>query len=84
MPSYDYRCEHNGQVVEVMHKMSEKLSTWGELCEKAGLDAGDTPAEAPVVRLITGGSVVSSSALSNPEAPSCGMGGCAGGMCGLN
>jgi len=84
MPSYDYRCEDNGQVVEVMHKMSEKLSTWGELCEKAGLDTGDTPAEAPVVRLITGGSVVSSSALSNPEAPSCGMGGCAGGMCGLN
>ena len=84
MPSYDYRCEQNGQVVEVVHKMSEKLSTWGEVCEKAGMELGDTPAETPVVRLITGGNVISSSALSNPEAPACGAGGCGGGMCGLN
>ena len=84
MPSYDYRCEQNGQVVEVSHKMSEKLRTWGELCEKAGLEAGDTPVDTPVVRLITGGNVISSSTLSNPDAPSCSTGGCAGGMCGLN
>ena len=84
MPSYDYRCEQNGQVVEVVHKMSEKLTTWGEVCEKANLELGDTPADTPVVRLITGGNVISSSALSNPEAPACGAGGCAGGMCGLN
>jgi hypothetical protein len=84
MPSYDYRCEQNGQVVEVMHKMSEKLKTWGEVCEKANLEPGDTPVDAPVVRLITGGNIVSSSALSNPEVPPCASGGCAGGMCGLN
>lgn len=60
MPSYDYRCEKNGQVVEVHHKMSEKLSTWGEVCEKAGLELGDTPAETPVVRLISGGSILPS------------------------
>ena len=84
MPSYDYRCDQNGQVVEVIHKMSEKLVTWGEVCQKAGLDLGDIPADAPVTRLITGGNVVSSSALSNPEAPACGAGGCAGGFCGLN
>ncbi len=84
MPSYDYRCDQNGQVVEVMHKMSEKLATWGEVCEKASLELGDTPADAPVTRLITGGNVVSSSTLSNPEAPACATGGCAGGMCGLN
>ncbi len=84
MPSYDYRCEQNGQVVEVSHKMSEKLSTWGEVCDKANLELGDTPADSPVVRLITGGNVVSRSALSNPDAPACGTGGCAGGMCGLN
>lgn len=84
MPSYDYRCEQNGRVVEVMHKMSEKLATWGEICEKANLDPGDTPADAPVVRLITGGNVISSAALSNPEAPACATGGCSGGMCGLN
>ena len=83
MPSYDYRCEANGRVVEVRHGMSEKLETWGEVCAKAGIEAGDTAADAPVARLITGGSVVSSSALSNPDAPACGTGGCGGGMCGL-
>ena len=64
--------------------MSEKLATWGEVCEKANIPLGDTAADTPVNRLITGGSVVSSSALSNPEAPACGAGGCPGGMCGLN
>lgn len=83
MPSYDYRCAANGQVVEVRHPMSEKLTTWGQVCACAGIDAGETATDAPVERLITGGSVVSSSALSNPEPP-CGSGGCAGGMCGLN
>ena len=53
MPRYDYRCEQNGQVIEVSHKMSEKLTTWGELCEKAGMEPGDTPAEAPITRLIS-------------------------------
>jgi len=84
MPSYDYRCTANGRVVEVRHGISEKLTTWGEVCARAHIDTGDTAADVPVERLITGGSVVSSSALSNPEAPICGSGGCAGGMCGLN
>lgn len=84
MPSYDYRCEQNDRVVEVHHKMSEKLFTWGEVCERAGVDLGDTPADSPVIRLITGGHVVSSSTLSNPEAPACSSGGCGGGLCGLN
>jgi hypothetical protein len=84
MPTYDYRCEQNGRVVEVSHKMSEKLTNWGEVCQTAGLEPGDTPLDSPVVRLITGGNVVSSSALSNPGAPACGAGGCGGGMCGLN
>lgn len=84
MPSYDYLCDANGRVVEVRHGMNEKLSNWGEVCDKAGIETGDTAADTPVKRLITGGSVVSSSALSNPEAPACGAGGCAGGLCGLN
>lgn len=83
MPTYDYRCEANGRVVEVRHGMNEVLSTWGDLCDRAGVDLGETAAETPVKRLITGGNVVSSSVLSNPEAPSCGSGGCGGGMCGL-
>ena len=82
MPTYDYLCEANGQVVEVNHPMSDTLSTWGELCERAGLEAGDTPADAPVQRLATGGQVVKSSSLGD-AAPPCAAGGCGGGMCGL-
>ena len=44
MPTYDYRCEANGRVVEVRHRMSERLTTWGELCKLAGLDASRNPA----------------------------------------
>jgi predicted nucleic acid-binding Zn ribbon protein len=86
MPTYDYRCEANGRIVEVNHRMSEKLSTWGELCERASLDCGDTPADTPVQRLATGGNVVGSSNLGSgfDPAPACGAGGCGTGMCGLN
>jgi len=84
MPSYDYQCESNGQVVEVRHSMSQNLTTWGEVCETAGIELGGTPAETPVKRLITGGQVVSSSNLKDSAPPSCGSGMCGGGFCGLN
>jgi predicted nucleic acid-binding Zn ribbon protein len=84
MPSYDYRCSVNGRVVEVRHGINEKLANWGEVCATAGIELDGTAADAPVERLITGGGVVASAALSNPEAPTCGAGGCGGGMCGLN
>jgi hypothetical protein len=29
VPTYDYRCETNGQVLEVKHHMNERLATWG-------------------------------------------------------
>jgi len=29
MPTYDYRCDANGKTVEVIHRMSEQLNTWG-------------------------------------------------------
>ena len=84
MPSYDYYCEANQQTVEVRHGMNEKLATWGEVCEKSGLEPGRTALKTPVQRLISGGAVVSSSALHNPDAPACAAGGCcAGGACGL-
>ncbi len=85
MPSYDYRCTANGRVVEVKHRMSEALSTWGELCERAGIEPGDTAIDSPVKRIISGGQFISSSALSNPEAPACNTGGCCpGGVCGMD
>lgn len=83
MPTYDYLCEANGRVVEVQHRMSERIATWGELCAAAGLEAGDTPASAPVQKLITGGSVITKGSLGSGPVPACGGGGCAGGFCGL-
>lgn len=83
MPSYDYYCEQNGRTVEVSHPMSENVSTWGELCQRAGVEAGETPADAPVKRLITGGAVIGSRSSSAAE-PACASGSCcAGGMCGF-
>ena len=83
MPSYDYFCPANGRTVEVRHSMKDKLQTWGEVCQLAGLPLDEVAADSPVQRLISGGAYVSSSALKNPE-PACGSGGCGGGMCGLN
>jgi len=59
MPTYDYICDSNGQVVEVKHAMSSEVHSWGELCELAAIDAQGTPLDAPVRRLATGGQVMS-------------------------
>ncbi|MCP5420734.1 MAG: zinc ribbon domain-containing protein, partial [Gammaproteobacteria bacterium] len=71
---------------EVSHRMSESLSTWGELCQQADWPLGDTAADTPVKKLITGGHVVSHSHLGSGKAPPCESGApCCGGMsCGLN
>ncbi len=83
MPSYDYRCIENNRVVEVNHSMNEKLTTWGEVCERAGLDLDGISANSPVERLITGGQFINSNSLKNPE-PSCATGSCCpSGVCGL-
>lgn len=85
MPTYDYRCDSNGQTVEVKHRMSENITTWGELCKSAGVEVGSTPTNSPVRRLATGGQVVKSSSLGDTSAPACNTGPCCGGgMCGLN
>lgn len=86
MPTYDYRCPANDRVVEVSHRMSENMATWGEICERLGMDAGDTPSDSPVVRLATGGNIVSSSSSGGGmEMPACNTGGCCGGgMCGIH
>lgn len=84
MPTYDYYCESNDQTVEVKHKMRETLTTWGKLCEHAGRTMGDTPANAPVKRLATGGQIVKRSSLGDGNAPACDAGPCCGGgACGL-
>ncbi len=84
MPTYDYRCEFNGQIIEVKHRMNERASTWGELCALAGVAPGDTPLDSAVEKLITGGQVVRSDSLGDAGQPPCGTGPCcSGGMCGM-
>jgi len=53
MPLYDYFCPSNDQKIEVMHSINQKIATWGELCQLAKCDRGDTPEDAPVQRLIS-------------------------------
>ncbi len=57
MPTYEYKCEQNGETLEVVHSMSRSVSGWGELCEIAGRDPGDTPENAKVVRLLSASAV---------------------------
>ncbi len=90
MPSYDYLCKANRRIVEVRHRMDEKVETWGELCRLAGIEPGDIPFDSPVEKLITGGNVISSSALKNLEpacaSESCGQNRptcCGGGNCAM-
>jgi predicted nucleic acid-binding Zn ribbon protein len=89
MPTYEYKCESNGRVVEVSHKMAEKVKTWGELCKRAEIMPGKTDLKAPVIKLMSAGFVNtgnSSASEAACELPACGapMGGCGSGMCGLN
>ena len=83
MPTYDYRCDANGRVIEVKHRMSENVHNWGELCRLAGLETGMTDAMSPVRRLATGGNIVKRSS-SVGAGHACHSGACCGGSgCGL-
>jgi|WetSurSiteA1Bulk_404760.scaffolds.fasta_scaffold349100_1 hypothetical protein len=53
MPFYTYYCEANDQTIEVAHPMRQRLKTWGEVCKKANIALGQTPAATPVIRLIS-------------------------------
>jgi hypothetical protein len=53
MPYYEYRCAANGRTVEVRHGMHERLETWGDLAQVAGLGPDNTPADAPIERLMS-------------------------------
>lgn len=79
MPHYEYRCAANGRTVEVRHAMAERLETWGEVADAAGLERGDTPADARVERLMSVASVGSASDSASSAAgsgPAAGFGGC--------
>jgi len=85
MPTYEYYCSTNHQTVEVLHGMSVELATWGEACERAGIELGKTPADTPVEKLLGAGMVIAKSR--STEDFNCGKpmsgGGCCGGGCGM-
>ncbi len=84
MPSYDYRIEATGDVIEVKHTMAMTPLNWGELCMLCNLDPQDIPADSAVTKLISAAGVVKSGTLKNPEAPPCmSGGGCPSGGCGI-
>lgn len=85
MPSYDYYCPANGRTVEVTHRMSDSLSSWVEVCQRANIEPGDTPANSPVERLISGGAVIGTSRPGDGPVPDVGAGPCCGiGGCGCH
>ena len=86
MPTYEYRCEANGRMVEVRHNMAERLASWGELCERAGLSPGTTDPATPVEKLISAGFIHAGAGTSEPAcaAPECGNGFCGSGACGMS
>ncbi len=53
MARYDYYCAANGLTVEVVHGISQALSSWGDLCRLANIDTGETDEESPVRKIIT-------------------------------
>ena len=85
MPTYEYFCEANGQTIEVSHRMSERLTSWGELCQRSGTDPGRTAGPTPIRRLISASAVLSGKGSSSAEqAANCDAGAaCCGGGCGL-
>jgi hypothetical protein len=73
MPYYEYHCATNGRTVEVRHGMSERLERWSDLAQRAGVEPGDTPGDAPVTRLISV-PVPLGAAGGEPQLQSCGAG----------
>lgn len=84
MPTYDYRIDATGDVVEVKHTMALTPVNWGELCELANLDPQNIPLDSEVTKLLSAAGVVKSQTLKSSNAPPCKSGGgCPSGGCGI-
>jgi len=79
MPTYEYFCNSNNQSVEVLHSMNTALSTWGELCDCAGIDTGTTSPQASIEKKLSAVSL-----LPKKDFPSKPQMGCCGGGCGCS
>ena len=69
MPSFDFLCPANGQTIEVMLKMHEAISTWGELCARKGLSLGDTPPDSPIEKVFNSAVVMDKKRMGSGYAP---------------
>lgn len=58
MPTYEYFCPDNGREVTVLHAMSVRANTRGELCAMAELEVRATPRDTPVQRKIGAGLIL--------------------------
>ncbi|MGB0717267.1 MAG: zinc ribbon domain-containing protein [Phycisphaerae bacterium] len=76
MPTYDYYCSENGREIAVFHAMSVRITTWGELCDWAVIDVGDTARETPVERQIGTGIILTRNDASCSGPGCCGTNGC--------
>ena len=86
MPTYEYYCPANHETLEVMHGMSRKVATWGELCELAEQKLGKTSTDEPVEKLLSAGMVITGDKQSpamDCANPGIGAGGCCGGGCSM-
>jgi hypothetical protein len=81
MPMYEYHCQSNGRLVEVQHKMDERLLTWGELCARAGISAGPTDPQAQVQKLMSAG-FINAGPAAGAGFEACDTGGCGAQACG--
>jgi hypothetical protein len=69
MPSFDFLCPANGQTIEVMLKMHEEISTWGELCARKDMPLGDTPADSPIEKVFKSAVVMDKKRMGSGAAP---------------
>ena len=53
MARYDYYCDATGQTIEVVHSISALVDSWGDLCQLASRDIGETDESSPVRKIIT-------------------------------
>ncbi|WP_067867537.1 regulator [Neptuniibacter marinus] len=52
MPTYDYRIEETGDIIEVTHTVALTPKNWEELCLLANIDPQGIPAKSLVTKLL--------------------------------
>jgi len=78
MPTYTYYCPLNNQSLDLRHRFSESVENWGELTFRAGQNPSpETPLDAPVQRIVTGGMLLTARRVSGGDA-CCGDTNCRG------